>query len=362
MANKLYPKTKAKLLQAQLDLSSVTVKAALVENNYVYSDAHAFLSDVPSAYRIAISPALTGVTIGASDASFHSNNPFFSAVTGSSAGEQVSAIILFHDSGSAGSSELVAYMNSGVTGLPFTPNGNDLEIEVPAGGWFSLGGGTVGDPWNHATMVAPPTVAGGTWTTVFDTSSSPTPHFEDFTAGISGVRIRALSTLGNGSGIHLYGAFQPRPGAAYDLIARLRIQKPIFAAYNVYGLMMYESATNKLMLWGWSNVGGIGWYSYWPSGGTPPHNATNWGGADGDNSRLPTTFEGWLKIHDDHAGNLTFYASIDGNYWVTFGSKGYTATAVDFTTAPNYVGFGFESRDSSVSTDLVLDCGSFFAG
>lgn len=362
MANKLYPKTKAKLLKAQLDLSSVTVKVLLVDNNYAYSDAHQFLSDVPSAYRIATSPALTGVTIGASDASFHSNNPVLAGVAGSSGGEQINAIILFHDSGSVGSSELIAYFDSGVTGLPFTPNGDDLDIQVPPGGWFSLGGGTMGDPWDQATMTAPPTVAGGTWTTVFDTTSSPTPHFEDFTAGITGVRLRALSTLGNGNGIHLYGAFQPRPSAAYDLIARLRVQKPVFSSYNGYGLMMYESGTNKLMLFGFNSAGGIGICSFWPSGTTPPHNLTNYGGLDGDNARLPTTFEGWFRIHDDLTGNLTFYASIDGNYWVTFGSLGYNNTGVDFTTAPNYVGFGMETRDSSPRTELVLDCGSFFAG
>jgi hypothetical protein len=138
MANKLYPKTKAKLMKALLDLSSVTVKAVLVETNYAYSDSHQFLSDVPSAYQIAIGPALAGVVIGANDASFQSNNPLFTAVTGSSAGEHANSIILFHDTGAAGTSDLIGYFDTGVTGLPFVPDGGDREIVVPVGGWFTL--------------------------------------------------------------------------------------------------------------------------------------------------------------------------------------------------------------------------------
>jgi len=138
MANALYPKTKATMMNAGLNLASVPVKAMLVEANYVYSASHQFLSDVPGAYQIAISPTLSGVSVGATDASFHSNSPIISAVSGSSAGEQAHAIILFHDTGIAGTSDLIAYIDTGVTGLPFTPSGADEEIVVPSGGWFTL--------------------------------------------------------------------------------------------------------------------------------------------------------------------------------------------------------------------------------
>jgi hypothetical protein len=137
MANKCYPKTKAKYLKAQLDLSSVGVKAVLVETNYAYSDAHQFLSDIPSAYRISTA-ALSGIAIGASDASFQSNSPLFTAVTGSSAGEHVNAVVLYHDTGNDNTADLIAYIDTGVTGLPFIPSGADEEIVVPAGGWFTL--------------------------------------------------------------------------------------------------------------------------------------------------------------------------------------------------------------------------------
>jgi hypothetical protein len=138
VANKVYPKARVKFAKAQLDLRSVTLKAALIETNYAYSDAHAFLSDIPLAYRVAIGPALTGCGVGDTDASFHSDNTIIPAVAASSAGEHVKAIVLFHDTGNATTSDLIAYIDSGVTGLPFIPRGADEQIIVPAGGWFAL--------------------------------------------------------------------------------------------------------------------------------------------------------------------------------------------------------------------------------
>ena len=96
------------------------------------------------------------------------------------------------------------------------------------------------------------------------------------------------------------------------------------------------------------------------------HTVVNFGGADGTNSQLQTPWDFWLKIHDDHAGtggsgHLSYYASIDGNYFVPFGTKAYNATAVDFTSAPDQIGFGFDVRDSSVNTEAVLECGSWVA-
>jgi hypothetical protein len=79
MANHIYPLTKKQMLQAGIDLSSVNVKALLVNVSgagtlYTYSASHEYLSDIPS----------------------------------------------------------------GVTGLPLTPDGSDVQIMVDAGGWFVL--------------------------------------------------------------------------------------------------------------------------------------------------------------------------------------------------------------------------------
>jgi hypothetical protein len=134
MANALYPKTKARFFQAGLDLSSVNVRAILVTSGYAYSAAHDFLDDVPGgAVRVAVSPNLAGKTFG-TDASFDSDDPIFTAVTDSA----VAGIILYNHTGADATSELIAFLDTGVTGLPLTPDGSDVQIVVDSGGWFRL--------------------------------------------------------------------------------------------------------------------------------------------------------------------------------------------------------------------------------
>ena len=52
--------------------------------------------------------------------------------------EYPDAIVLFHDTGTPSTSDLIAYIDTGVTGLPFIPSGADEEIVVPGGGWITL--------------------------------------------------------------------------------------------------------------------------------------------------------------------------------------------------------------------------------
>src|SRR5438477_12411391 len=82
MANHIYPLAKKQMLQGGIDLSSVNVKALLVNVSgagtlYAYSASHEFLSDVPSGARIATSGNLSGKAIG-NDGSFDSDDPTFS--------------------------------------------------------------------------------------------------------------------------------------------------------------------------------------------------------------------------------------------------------------------------------------------
>jgi hypothetical protein len=138
MANHIYPLAKKQMLLGGIDLSSVNVKALLVSVSgagtlYAYSAAHEFLSDVPSGARIATSANLTGKAVG-NDGSFDSDDPTFSGVTGDS----VEAIVLYIDTGTAGTSRLIMFQDTGVTGLPLTPDGSDVQITVDAAGWFIL--------------------------------------------------------------------------------------------------------------------------------------------------------------------------------------------------------------------------------
>jgi hypothetical protein len=86
---------------------------------------------VPSGAIIATSPALTGKALG-DDASFDSDDPTLFAV----AGQSIEAVILYADDGT--STYLIMYQDSGVTGLPLTPDGSDVQILVDPVGWFVL--------------------------------------------------------------------------------------------------------------------------------------------------------------------------------------------------------------------------------
>lgn len=131
MANLLYPKYKEVVLQAGVNLSSGTVKVALIDTaTYVYSAAHQFYSSVSGVVGTPVALASKTFTNGVFDAA----DPTFSAVTGVTA----EAIIVYVDTGSAATSPLVAYYDTGVTNLPVTPNGGDIGIIFNAGGIFAL--------------------------------------------------------------------------------------------------------------------------------------------------------------------------------------------------------------------------------
>lgn len=135
MANALYPKFKQALLQGDITggLDAVNVKAILVDlADYTYSAAHDFLDDVPSGARVATSANLASKTF--TDGTMDAADFAFTAVTG----DPSEALILYVDSGSEATSQLIAFYDTGVTGLPVTPNGGDINVTVNASGLFSL--------------------------------------------------------------------------------------------------------------------------------------------------------------------------------------------------------------------------------
>ena len=121
MANRLYPKGAQKLLSS-LDLSSVTVKAALLSDAYTYSAAHEFLSDVSaSVLNTAQTLASKSVTGGVFDAA----DVVYTAVA---SGATARYVALYHDTGSAGTSSLIFFVDT-ATGLPMATNGGDITVQ-----------------------------------------------------------------------------------------------------------------------------------------------------------------------------------------------------------------------------------------
>jgi hypothetical protein len=133
MANAIYPKFKESILQAGANLSSADVKVVLVDTaSYTYSASHQYLSDIGAGMRVAISAALGSKTFTAG--LFDSADTSFSTVTGAVS----EAIVLFIDTGDAATSQLIAYLDTGVTGLPVTPNGGNINVTWNASGIFQL--------------------------------------------------------------------------------------------------------------------------------------------------------------------------------------------------------------------------------
>jgi hypothetical protein len=53
-------------------------------------------------------------------------------------GATVEALVIYIDTGTAGTSRLIGFIDTGVTNLPVTPNGGDISITWNASGIFAL--------------------------------------------------------------------------------------------------------------------------------------------------------------------------------------------------------------------------------
>jgi hypothetical protein len=137
MANAVYPKYKEALLNASAN-SALTgsgatgLYVALVDaGTYTYSSAHEFyssLSGVVGTDQEITSPTLTNGVIDGGDVTF-------TAVTGNS----VEALVLYRKNAGANTTwRLVAYIDTGQTNLPVTPNGGNIGITWNASGILSL--------------------------------------------------------------------------------------------------------------------------------------------------------------------------------------------------------------------------------
>jgi hypothetical protein len=129
MANALYDKFKEDCLEGVHTLSTDDVRFALVDlADYTFSAAHEDLADVPAGARVALTAAGVGsktVTGGVFDAA----DITWSSVTG----DQSEAIIMYLHTGVDATARLVAFLDTGITGMPVTPNGGDITVTWDSG-------------------------------------------------------------------------------------------------------------------------------------------------------------------------------------------------------------------------------------
>lgn len=116
------------------DLSSATIKAMFVDHaDDTPTAADNFIDDILSAARvpaIGSCPSLGSKTIGTVGAGvFDAADTTFPTLSGDAS----ESLILFEDSGSEATSDLIARWDT-ATGLPLTPNGADVTVQWNASG------------------------------------------------------------------------------------------------------------------------------------------------------------------------------------------------------------------------------------
>jgi hypothetical protein len=133
MANTIMPKWKEALAQGTAGSALTgTLKASLVDTGvYTFSAAHEFyssLTGVAGTPQTIGSKTYVGGLLDGADVTFPAVG----------AGNSLEAIYLWLDTGTPSTSRLVAFMDTGVTGLPVTPNGGDIVVTWNVAGIIQL--------------------------------------------------------------------------------------------------------------------------------------------------------------------------------------------------------------------------------
>lgn len=141
MANAIYPIYKTALMSASTNVSLTVNDAtdgpfcALIDTGtYTYSAAHDFYNDLSGV--VGTDQRITSPTVGSVAAGvFDGADLTYTAVSGNS----VEALVIYRKNAGANTTwRLVAFIDTGVTGLPVTPNGGDITVTWNASGIFLL--------------------------------------------------------------------------------------------------------------------------------------------------------------------------------------------------------------------------------
>jgi hypothetical protein len=135
VASALFGPSREGFLEGTIDWDTAVIKCSLVRG-YTFNSAHRFVSDVTGAggTLVATSAALTSKTVtnGVADAA----DVTFASVP---AGAAIPAIIVFQSSAVTGGADvaataqrLIAYIDT-ATGLPVTPNGQNISVAWDSG-------------------------------------------------------------------------------------------------------------------------------------------------------------------------------------------------------------------------------------
>lgn len=133
MANAMFDAALEGFLEADFDLIADTVEVTLGDAADATPNpaTHDFYNDV-EAGEVAVATLASKTSTGGT---FDSADPMFTAVTG----DQSEWVVMWVDTAGASSADpLVAYYDTFSSGMPVTPNGGDISLQVNGSGFFSL--------------------------------------------------------------------------------------------------------------------------------------------------------------------------------------------------------------------------------
>ena len=134
MPSQLYPLGKEAILNGDIDIDTDTIKVrAVADEDYTYSAAHQFISSV-TGYAGTTDPTLASVTKTSGTVDAADLAPAFAALS-QSLSKDIDGLVIYKDTGVAGTSPLIAYFDLAAA---LTPNGGDVNITWNASGIFAI--------------------------------------------------------------------------------------------------------------------------------------------------------------------------------------------------------------------------------
>ena len=128
MANAFYPQFKDSLMRAEQTLTGHAIQCFLIDSTYyAYLPGHYHVGEISPSARIA-NVQLSGQTL------YYGTFDTADFTWQSIAGPQCEAIILWN----ASTTWLISFYDTGIVGMPVTPNGGNINVVVSASGWFTL--------------------------------------------------------------------------------------------------------------------------------------------------------------------------------------------------------------------------------
>ena len=129
MANAWYRKGAEKVLRAQVNFDTDTIKARLVKNTYAQNLSTDELISSVTAITGSTDQTLSNTSV--TDGVFDADDITFTAVP---AGETSEGVVIYKDTGVAETSPLLMYIDT-ITGFPLATNGGNVVIQWDNGAY-----------------------------------------------------------------------------------------------------------------------------------------------------------------------------------------------------------------------------------